>query len=45
MIIGANCFGGFVHGIMTKCYAFLIAFSFHELVETIDVVFLLKFGN
>jgi len=30
---------------MTKLSALLIAFSLHKLVESIEIVFLLKFGN
>jgi len=45
MIFGANWFGSFIHSIMTKLFALLIAFSWHELVKSIDIAFLLKFGN
>jgi len=45
MIVGANWFGGFIHSMMTKLSALLVAFSLHELVESIEIAFLLKFGN
>jgi len=37
--------GGFIPYIITKLSAHLIAFSLHELVELIEIVFLLKFRN
>jgi len=45
MIVGANWFEGFIHSIMTKLSTLLIVFSLHELVESIEIAFLLKFGN
>jgi len=30
---------------MTKLSALLISFSLHELVESVEIAFLLKFGN
>jgi len=38
-------FGCFIHSIITKLSALLIAFSLHKLVESIKIAFLLKFGD
>jgi len=45
IIIGASCFGGFIHCIMTNLSALLIVFSLQELVQSIECSFSLKFGN
>jgi len=45
LIVDVNSVGGFIHYIMTKLFALLIAFPLHELVESIEITFLLKFGN
>jgi len=45
MIGCSYLFEGFIHCILTKLFALLIAFSLHKLVKSIEIAFLLKIGN